>query len=98
VILLGGLDLAARVSVRWPAGRLVDRQGILGCAGQTRQHSVAEAEGPIVPATVGYGLNREAGPLRELVDDEPTYLFRVDGHVLGHGTETGCVAQYDILV
>jgi hypothetical protein len=34
VILLGGLDLAARVSVRWPAGRLVDRKAYSDALGK----------------------------------------------------------------
>jgi hypothetical protein len=68
---------------------LVDRQGVLRCAGRTHQHSVTEVEGPVVPAAVGNGLNREASPLRELVDDELMYLFRVDGNALGLGPRCG---------
>ena len=65
---------------------LVDA-GVLGRAGQTYRHFGAEVEGPVVPATVGYRLNREVGERGELVGDEPTHLVRVDGHTLRHGTE-----------
>jgi hypothetical protein len=66
---------------------LVDRQGVLGRAGQAYQHFGAEAEGPVVPATVGYRLNREVAKLRELVGDEPTHLIRVDCNTPRHRTE-----------
>lgn len=77
---------------------LLYRQGVLGSAGQTHRHSGAEVEGPVVPATVDHGLNREVRPLRELVGDEPTDLFRIDGNTLGHGTELRWVAHRDILI
>ncbi len=82
---------------RKPALFLVDRQGVLGCAGQTRQHSVAEVEGPVVPPAVGHGMNRQVSPLRELVEDKPAHLFRIDSNALRHGTEIRCAAQCGIL-
>ncbi|WP_253289537.1 hypothetical protein [Verrucosispora sioxanthis] len=66
---------------------LVDRQCVLGGAGQADEHVGAEVKGPVVPATVGHRLDREVGQVRELVGDEPTHLFRVDGDALRQGAE-----------
>jgi hypothetical protein len=78
-----------------PPGRRAGRQPCR--AGQPHQHSGAEVERPVVPATVGNGLYPETGQLRELLLDETTHLFHVDGDALWHGTEIRCVTQRDIL-
>ena len=72
---------------------LVDRQGVLGRGGQPHQHSGAEVERPVVPAAAGNGLNRETGPLGELLFDKTTHLRLGDGDALRHGTKIGRVTQ-----
>jgi hypothetical protein len=72
---------------------LVDRQGLLGRAGESHQHFGAEAERPVVPATAGNGLYWEIGPPGELPSDQTTRLLRVDGNALGHGTEIRSATQ-----
>ncbi|WP_306205915.1 hypothetical protein [Actinoplanes sp. RD1] len=68
---------------------LVDRQGVLGSAGQTHQPLGAEVKGPVVPAASDHRLDREVGQVRKLARDEATNLSRVDGDALRQGTEIG---------
>lgn len=53
---------------------------------------------PPAECAVGHGLNREVGPLGELVGDELTHQLRVDGNALGHGTEMWRVAHRSVLL
>ena len=78
---------------RKPPMFLVDRQGVLGRAGEPHQHFGAETERPVVPAAVGNGLYWKTGPPGKLLSDQTTRLLRVDGDALGHGTEIRCVTQ-----
>src|ERR1019366_9727154 len=82
---------------RKPQVVLADRQCVLGRAGQAHYHLSAEVKCPVVPAAVGNWLNRETGPLRELLSDQKAHLLPVNGDALRHGTKIRCVTQRGIL-
>jgi hypothetical protein len=82
---------------RKPPLFLVHRQCVLSGTGQSDEHSGTEAERPVVPATVGNGLHREPGPLRELPFNERAHLLRINGDALWRRTEIRRVTQQDVL-
>jgi len=60
-------------------GRFVDCQCVLGRAREAYQHSGTEAVRPVASATIGDELNRETGPLRELLLKPAAHRLRCGG-------------------
>ena len=82
---------------RKPLVFLLDCQCVFRRARQAHQHPGAEVKRPVIPAAVGNGLNRQTGPLRELLCDQTTHPLRIDGDSLWCGTEIRRITQRNVL-